>query len=135
MSQDPSRLLPLMAEALKDIYSKMDDITKKLGLLEENLKQFFTSIGQKNMIVIQNLKKLQGAITDIEKGETFKKTVDIVNDTISDIQEGIWFTEFQRVLSREDLVMIILKHLLLTNIKKKETLWIGLKIQLKNICL
>ncbi|MFX1297322.1 MAG: hypothetical protein ACFFD2_21015 [Promethearchaeota archaeon] len=100
MSQDAARFLPMMAEALKDIYTKMDEITKKLGNVEETLKQFFTSIGQKNMLIIQNLKKLQGVITDFEKGESLKSTLQLISVSVSDIRDGMWFLEFQKALSR-----------------------------------
>jgi hypothetical protein len=100
LSQDPARFLPMMAEALKDIYSKMDSITNKLGHIEENLKQFITSLGQKNMIVVQNLKKLQGSISDFEKAENLKNIIQIINESIGNIQEGIWFLEFQKALER-----------------------------------
>ncbi len=100
MSQDSVRFLPLMAEALKDIYSKMDEITRKLNAIEENLKQFFASAGQKNMIIIQNLKKLQGVISDLKKEENLKKAIDLINENIADIQDGIWLLEFQKALVR-----------------------------------
>ena len=100
MAQDSGRFLPLMAEALKDIYSKMDDVTKSLDAIKENLKQFFTSIGQKNMIVIENLKKLQGVVSDFKTADELKKTIQVINESITDIRDGIWFLEFQKALER-----------------------------------
>ncbi len=99
MAQD-SRFLPIVAEALKDIYAKVDEITSKLNLVQETLQQFFASIGQKNMIIIQNLKKLQGTINDLEKGDSLKQTLSTISETTNDIQDGIWFLEFQKVLTR-----------------------------------
>ena len=100
MVQDSSRFLPLMAEALKDIYAKMDDITRKLNDIAEILQQFFTSIGSKNMLIMQNLKKLQGTIVDMEKGDSLKTTIQLINESVADIQDGMWFLEFQKVLKR-----------------------------------
>ena len=98
MSQD--RFLPLMAEALKDIYTRMDEITNKLDTIEHNLTEFFQSIGQKNMIVIQNLKKLQGVIGDFKKEDKLKKSIQLLTESISGVQQGIWFFEFQQALRR-----------------------------------
>ncbi|MHA1130553.1 MAG: hypothetical protein ACTSQI_06365 [Candidatus Helarchaeota archaeon] len=100
MSKDSGRFLPLMAEALKDIYSRMDEIMEKLNKIEENLKDFFQSIGQKNMIVIQNLKKLQGVVGDFKKEDHLKKSIQTLSETLTGVQEGIWFLEFQQVLKR-----------------------------------
>ena len=89
-----------MAEALKDIYSKMDDITKSLDAMKENLKQFFSSIGQKNMIVVENLKRLQGVVSDFKTADELKQTIQVINSSIMDIRDGIWYLEFQKALER-----------------------------------
>ena len=81
-------------------YSKMDNITSKLAMLEENLQQFFNFIGQKNMILVQSIKKLQGNITEIEKGEGFTQSLSTISETVADIKDGMWFLEFQKVLER-----------------------------------
>ena len=100
LSQDKARFLPLMAEALKDIYAKMDEIIEKFGSVEQNLQQFITSMGQKNMLIIQNLKKLQNIVTDLRETDKLKTTIKTINETVTDIRDGIWFLEFQNVLSR-----------------------------------
>ncbi|NVM53035.1 MAG: hypothetical protein HWN66_04985 [Candidatus Helarchaeota archaeon] len=100
MSPDSARLLPIVAEALNDIYSKIEDTNRKLGLLEKNFQEVISSIGQKNMIIIQNLKKLQGAITELNTEDKLKHIILLVVESISDIQDGIWFLEFQNALSR-----------------------------------
>ncbi|HUY01476.1 MAG TPA: hypothetical protein VMV49_18075 [Candidatus Deferrimicrobium sp.] len=100
MAQDSARFLPIITEALNDIYAKMDDITKSIGSLGQNLSEFLTSIGQKNMLIIQSLKKLQNVINDFQNTDSLQKTIQLVNESINDIQDGIWFLEFQKALSR-----------------------------------
>ena len=99
MTQDTARLLPLLAEALNDIYSKMEETNSKLGKLEQTFQELLSSIGQKNMIIIQNLKKLQGTISDLKVKDNFQKVVQGLKASIKDIQDGIWFLEFQKALS------------------------------------
>jgi len=98
MAKDSSRILPIVAEALNDIYSKIDETNRKIGLLEKSFQEFLGSIGQRNMIIVQNLKKLQGIITELKDREGFKNTIQTISESISDIQDGIWFLEFQTAL-------------------------------------
>ncbi len=99
MAHDSSRFLPMMAEALNDIYSKVEETNNKIARLEQTFQEFIASIGQKNMILVQNLKKLQGIITELQNRDTFKNVVQSLSETINNIQDGIWFLEFQNVLT------------------------------------
>ena len=100
MAKDSARFLPIITEALNDIYAKMDDVTKKLSDMSQNLTEFLTSIGQKNMIIMQSLKKLQGVVADFKNTDSLQKTITLITESITDIQDGIWFLEFQKTLSR-----------------------------------
>ena len=99
MAKDSARFLPMLAESLNDIYSKIEETNSKIGKLEHTFQEFLSSIGQKNMIIIQNLKKLQGTISDLKVKDNFQKVVQGLKASIKDIQDGIWFLEFQKALS------------------------------------
>lgn len=95
-----ARFLPMMAEALNDIYSKMEETNSKLGHLEKIFQEFLASLGQKNMIIIQNLKKLQGVISDLNNEDKLQKSIRSIRDSVGAVQDGIWFLEFQTALTR-----------------------------------
>ena len=97
---DSAPILPLVAEALKDIYARMDGISKNFTLLQQSLKEFLASIGQKNMIIIENMKKLQGTLIDLKESEKLQNTIHTIHESISDIRDGIWYIEFQKTLNR-----------------------------------
>ncbi|MHA1263748.1 MAG: hypothetical protein ACTSRS_00790 [Candidatus Helarchaeota archaeon] len=99
MTPDTSRFLPMMAEALNDIYSQIEELNKKIGSLEQTFQEFLTSIGQKNMLIIQNLKKLQSVISEFKTNDSLQKSIQLIRETITDIQDGIWFLEFQNALN------------------------------------
>ncbi len=99
LAQDNARFLPMLAESLNDIYSKIEETNKKIGQLEQTFQEVLSSIGQKNMIIIQNLKKLQGVISDLKVKDNFQKVMQSVSSSVKDIQDGIWFLEFQKALS------------------------------------
>lgn len=90
----------MMAEALNDIYSKVEEINKKLSRIEQTFQEFLTSVGQKNMILVQNLKKLQGIVSELKDRDTLQKVILTVSESINDIQDGIWFLEFQNALTQ-----------------------------------
>lgn len=100
MTQDSARFLPIVAEALNDIYSKIEETNKKISQIEQHFQEFVTSVGQKNMLIVQNLKKLQGVINELKTQDSFKNVIQSVSESISDMQDGIWFLEFQNVLER-----------------------------------
>lgn len=100
MSMDSAPILPLVAEALRDIYAKMDGITKNFTRLEESLQEFLTAIGQKNMIVIESIKKLQRILLDVKESDQLQNSIQIIHESINDIRDGIWYLEFQKTLQR-----------------------------------
>ena len=93
-------ILPLVAEALKDIYAKMEGISKNFTFLDESLKEFLTALGQKNMIIIENIKKLQGVLVELKETDQLQNSIQIIHESVSDIRDGIWYLEFQRTLKR-----------------------------------
>jgi len=97
---DSAPILPLVAEALKDIYARIDGLSKNFTLLQQSLKEFLASIGQKNMIIIENMKKLQGTLIDLKESEKLQNTIQTIHESISDIRDGIWYIEFQKTLNR-----------------------------------
>lgn len=99
LAGDSARFLPMMAEALNDIYSKIEETNKKIGQLEQTFQEFLASIGQKNMIIIQNLKKLQGVVSDLTQKDNLQNVMQSFKESIKDIQDGIWLLEFQNALT------------------------------------
>jgi Neuraminidase (sialidase) len=100
MAMDSGPVFPLVAEALKDIYSKIEGISKNFTNLEESLRGFLTVLGQKNMIIIENIKKLQGILIELKEGDQLQNTIQNITESISDIRDGIWYLEFQNTLKR-----------------------------------
>ena len=97
---DSAPILPLVAEALKDLYARIDGISKNFVLLQQSLKEFLASIGQKNMIIIENMKKLQGTLLDLKDSDKLQTTIKTIHESIGDIRDGIWYLEFQKTLNR-----------------------------------
>jgi hypothetical protein len=97
---DSGPILPLVAEALKDIYARIDGISKNFTLLQQSLKEFQADIGQKNMIIIENIKKLQGSLIELRESDRLQTTIKTIHESISDIRDGIWYLEFQKTLNR-----------------------------------
>ena len=97
---DSAPILPLVAEALKDLYARIDGISKNFILLQQSLKEFQTTIGQKNMIMIETMKKLQGTLIDLKESDKLQATIKTIHESIGDIRDGIWYLEFQKTLNR-----------------------------------
>lgn len=96
---DTAPILPLVAEALKDIYARMDVISKNFTLLQKSLNEFLASIGQKNMIIIDNIKKLQGILIEVKESDKLQTTIKTIHESVGDIRDGIWYLEFQKTLN------------------------------------
>jgi len=97
---DSGPILPLVAEALKDIYARIDGISKNFTLLQQSLQEFQTAIGQKNMIIIENIKKLQSTLIELKDSDKLQTTIKTIHESIGDIRDGIWYLEFQKTLNR-----------------------------------
>jgi prefoldin subunit 5 len=97
---DSAPIIPLVAEALKDLYARIDGISKNFTQLQQSLQEFLVSIGQKNMIIIENMKKLQGTLVDLRESEKLQNTIKTIHESIGDIRDGIWYLEFQKTLNR-----------------------------------
>jgi CHAD domain-containing protein len=97
---DSGPILPLVAEALKDIYARIDGISKNFTLLRQSLQEFQTAIGQKNMIIIENIKKLQSTLIELKDSDKLQTTIKTIHESIGDIRDGIWYLEFQKTLNR-----------------------------------
>ena len=96
---DSAPILPLVAEALKDLYARIDGISKNFILLQQSLKEFQVAIGQKNMIMIENMKKLQGTLIELKESDKLQTTIKTIHESIGDIRDGIWYLEFQKTLN------------------------------------
>jgi prefoldin subunit 5 len=97
---DSAPIIPLVAEALKDLYARIDGISKNFTQLQQSLQEFLVSIGQKNMIIIENMKKLQGTLVDLRESEKLQNNIKTIHESIGDIRDGIWYLEFQKTLNR-----------------------------------
>jgi prefoldin subunit 5 len=97
---DSGPILPLVAEALKDIYARIDGISKNFTLLRQSLQEFQTAIGQKNIIIIENIKKLQSTLIELKDSDKLQTTIKTIHESIGDIRDGIWYLEFQKTLNR-----------------------------------
>jgi len=100
MAMDSGPVISLVAEALKDIYAKMEGISKNFTRLEGSLKEFLTALGQKNMIIIESIKKLQGVLQELKQSDQLQNNIQTIHENISDIRDGIWYLEFQKTLQR-----------------------------------
>ena len=96
---DSAPILPLVAEALKDLYARIDGISKNFTILQQSLKEFQIAIGQKNMIMIENMKKLQGTLIELKESDKLQTTIKTIHESIGDIRDGIWYLEFQKTLN------------------------------------
>ena len=104
-------LLPFVASALNDIYSKIDGINNKFDNLQDAFEDFTKSIGAKFTLITQQLKITSKILNDIKNDETIIKSSTILKNTMEIIQDNIYYFELDQSLHNllESLKALVLE--------------------------
>ncbi|MHA1752107.1 MAG: hypothetical protein ACTSYZ_07030 [Candidatus Helarchaeota archaeon] len=92
-SSGKQSLLPFVASALNDIYSKLDVINNKLNNVQDAFEDFVKSIGEKFTLITQQLKITTKILNELKQDKGLVESSKILKNSLESIQENIFYLE------------------------------------------
>ncbi|MHA1271242.1 MAG: hypothetical protein ACTSPY_15730 [Candidatus Helarchaeota archaeon] len=86
-------LLPFVASALNDIYSKIDNINNKFNNLQDAFEEFAKSIGEKFSLITQQLRITTKILTELKQDTQFVDSSKKLKESLETIQDNIYYLE------------------------------------------
>ncbi len=93
-------LLPFVASSLNDVYSKLDELSNQLKLFGNEFTKFLGELNQQISEAIGKIRVMHNTLEKVQISNEFKSTTKLFNQTLDQINEGIWYVDFLLALKR-----------------------------------
>ena len=93
-------LLPFVASSLNDVYSKLDEISNQLKKFGNQFTEFLGGLNEQINEAIGKIRVMHNTLERVQVSNEFKSTTKLFNQTLDQINEGIWYVDFLLALKR-----------------------------------